>query len=260
MRRKGFVLWIGTCILLSGFANAISLTQTQTKTKLQHLNEKIGTLKQRLDGFQHQQTSAEQTLAKIDKKMDGVVRQSHLLTQAITKKQTEIQKVSQKTQTLSQQLQLHQIELMKHLRMIYMLGTTQPLKGVFMADAPESFDRWLVFYQYVIRSRQHLMDGILETKQALVQTQQTLKKELDAQAALKTALSQEQLKLVEIKTLQTKAVENLAQTIKTDQETLQDYERDKVSLSALLQQLLIHSKEQQHEVPIANQSRMPSSA
>jgi septal ring factor EnvC (AmiA/AmiB activator) len=257
MRRKGFVLGL-SLLLLNQFANTAPLTQSQTQHKLQHLNEKIGNLKQRLDGVQHQHTDAEQTLAKIDKKMDAVVRQSLLLTQAISKKQTEIQKASQKAQTLSQQLQLHQIELMKHVRMIYMLGAAQPLKGMLMVNAPKSLDQWFVFYQYVIRSRRQLMDNIVVTKQALAQTQQTLKKELDAQAALKTELNQKQLKLAGIKTLQTQAVENLAHTIKTDQVILQDYERDKVNLSALLQHLLIQSQVHLHEVSMSNQQRIPS--
>jgi murein hydrolase activator len=241
-----FILSV-SCLFLAWVGIASASTQMQTRSQLEHLNAKIGTLKQKLDSSHHQQLNLEQSLAKTDLKMDKVVQKLHETSRDVSHTQQKIQGIEHHIQQSSQALQLQQTELAKQVRMLYMLGGNQPLKGILTVQGPDLIDRWLIFYQYVIHSRQHLMDGILTTQQALDKSRVVLRDELKERAKLHTRLNEQQSHLNQAKVKQTQIIEIITKTIKSDQQTLQDYERDKINLSALLQRLLAQSQVQSNE-------------
>lgn len=258
MNRTAVMRTIGLSLSVFSFSLYAALSSDQTQSQLAHLNDKIGTLKQKLNGEQQQQTQAEHALSTVDIKLSRLVRQTHLIELEIARKQAEIQKGTRQAQQLSAQLKLHQIELMKQVRMVYMLGAHQPLKSLLMSDKTSTLERWLIFYQYIIHSRQQLMDNIFATQTALNETQHHLEQQITAQNQLSLQLHQERSTLAQAKTEQTQVVAQLTHTLKTDQQTLQEYERDKLNLSALLQRLALQQVARPVEIKASHEKQIPS--
>lgn len=239
-------------LLLSLTSNA-SLNSKQAELKLKRIDAKIGVIKERLTGFQQQQQQTESTLAKTDKKIDKIVRHIARIERGIDKKQRAIQDLQQQIEALNTQRAAHQAALARQLRMIDMLGASQPVKGLLMADAPEAVDRWLVFYQYLIRARKHCMDELQLTQNKLAQAEQHLEAVLETKEKLSQRLHRRETHLQKVKVDQAELIQQLSKSINTHQHRLKHYERDKANLTVLLEQLL-----KANDVKSAQGKRMPA--
>lgn len=233
-------------ILISLFAClgnlwAESATITQTKTRLKELDSQIIRLKQTLDTANDKRGVLNRELAGTEKQIGEGVRQLRTIQSDMATKQKKILSLQQNLNELNTQLGTQQHLLAAHVRTRYKMGEYQALKLLINQDEPYAISRLLTFYQYLIQSRQKIIDQIDATKRNITLNQNSLKVEISEQRHLQDELHQHQQQLEQNKRYHTAVIQSLDNDIQTKQHTLQEYEHNKDNLTRLLKTLAVQS-------------------
>ena len=216
----------------------------QTKSKLKQLDAQISRLKQTLASANDKRGVLNQELAGTEKQIGKGVRHLRIIQQDINAKQQKITNLQQRVNDLNKQLLAQQQLLAEHVRARYKMGEYQPLKWLLNQDDPYSITHLLTFYNYLVRSRQNIIDDIDRTMHNLTLNQNSLKGELSGQRQLEQQLNKHQRKLEHNKQYDTAVIQSLNNEIHTKQHTLSEYKRNKENLSQLLKTLSLQSTTQ----------------
>ena len=235
-----FLLACFFMVLISG-VYAESAMVSQTKIKLQELENKITKLQQTLAHAQDKQGVLNHELADTEKKIGEGVRQLRIIQHDVSRNQQKISGLQIQVAKLSQQLLEQQLLLAKHLRTRYKMGEYQPLKWALNQDNPYTINRLLTFYQYLIKSRQQMITQVHETKNTLMLSKDQLNNEVITQQELQQQLTGRQEKFEQDKLYHRELIRSLGQDISTNQQTLEEYKRNKANLSRLLKSLVQQS-------------------
>ncbi len=225
-------------VLLTTFANAESVVVSQTKTKLKDLDNKISKLQQTLVSAHDKQGILNHELAETEKQMGESLRQLRSIQQNIGTKQQKITQLQQQVAVFSTKLKIQQELLAKHVRTRYKMGEYQPLKWLLNQDNPYTINRMLTFYQYLIKSRQQMIDTVHETSDALTVSKNKLDSEIMGQQQLVQQVHLQQQKLEQDKLYHKTLIQVLSQDIRTTQQKLEEYQHNKANLSRLLGSLM----------------------
>lgn len=227
-------------------SHADSSAVNLAKIKLKALDSKIGKLEQTLIHAHDKQGVLNKELAETEKEIGKGVRESRTIQQDMATKQHKITELQQQVEQLEAQLQAQQQLLAKHLRTRYKMGEYQPLKWLLNQDDPYTISRLLTFYQYIIQSRQEVIDKVHDIKDKLALSENKLHQEIDAQQQLQQQLTIRQQKLEQEKHYHKALIQSLNQDIRTTQQALDESQRNKANLSRLLQSLVQQSIAQPH--------------
>ena len=230
---------------------------TQTKSKLKLLDTKISNLQHTLNSAHDKNGVLNQELAHTEKKISRGIHQLRTTQQSMGAKQHKIEYLKQQVNVLNKQLLTQQYLLAKHLRARYAMGEYQPLKWLLNQDNPNTANRLLTFYQYIVQSRQHIIDGVHETKKNLTLNQEKLQQEVNEQQQLKQQLSKHQQKLEQNKLYNTAIIHSINKDIQSKQQILEEYKHNKNNLSHLLKSLTEQSTTQPQHPLIYRQKKLP---
>jgi len=228
---------LSICLIISVSVWAEPASLTQTKSKLKQLDEQISKLKQTLASANDKRGVLDKELANTERQIGEGIHSLRNIQQDINTKQQKIVNLQQSVNDLNKQLIAQQQLLAEHVRARYKMGEYQPLKWLMNQDDPYAISRLLTFHQYLVRSRQNIIDQIDMTKQNLTLNQETLKTELEAQRQLQQQLNKHQQELEQNKHYHEAVIQSLNNEIQTKQLTLSEYERNKKNLSQLLKTL-----------------------
>lgn len=230
-------LLIVNLLLLNHGASAETAAMSQTKTKLKQLENKISNLQHTLSSAQDKNGILTKELSQTEKEISIGVRQLSESRQKMAQKQLIITDLQTQVSALNQQLHTQQQLLAKHVRARYTMGEYQPLKWLLNQDTPQTTSRLLTFYQYIVQSRQHIINQVQLTKKNLILSQDKLHHEIDEQQQLQQQLSLRQNKLEQDKHYGTAIIQSLNQDIRSNQQALDESQRNKENLSNLLTSL-----------------------
>ncbi|KTC78056.1 murein hydrolase activator EnvC family protein [Legionella brunensis] len=242
-------LWRTTLLitLLATTATTIwaeSATIVQTKTKLKALDNQINQLKQTLANANDKRGVLNQELAGTEKQIGEGIRQLRTIQTGMESKQHKIISLQQHLNDLNKQLVTQQKLLAAHVQTRYKMGQYEPLKWLINQDEPYAVSRLLTFYQYLIQSRQNIIDQIDATKRNITLNQNSLKQELTEQQQLQEELNKHQQELERNKRYHTAVIQSLNHEIQSKQHKLDEYERNKDNLTSLLKTLAVQSSMQ----------------
>ena len=227
--------------MLAHGLHAETAALSQTKTKLKQLEVKISHLQKTLSSEHNKNALLNQELAETEKKISIGVHQLSNIQQQMTNTRHKIATLQQQINELNEQLNGQQHLLAKHLRTRYSMGEYQPLKWLLNQDNPYTTSRLLTYYQYIIQSRQHIIDHIQITKKNISIYQGKLHQEINEQQQLQLNLSKNQRKLEQNKLYSTAIIHALNQDIQSQQQALNEYQKNKDNLSNLLKTLVQQS-------------------
>jgi septal ring factor EnvC (AmiA/AmiB activator) len=213
----------------------------QTKNRLKQLDEQISKLKQTLDNANDKRGILTQELSENEKKIGQGVEKLRDIKNDIDIKRQKISNLQQRFNQLNKQLSTQQQLLAEHIRIRYKMGEYQSIKWIINQDSPHKINRLLTLHQYLVRSRQKVIDDIDTTKQHLKENQNTLKNEIENQAGLQNQLHQHQEKLVKNKAYHTAVIQSLNHDITSKKLILNEFETNKDNLSRLLKTLALKS-------------------
>jgi murein hydrolase activator len=226
---------------LSLTTHADNTTLIQTKSKLRQLDAQISKLKETLSNAHDKRGLLNQELAENEKQIGTGIQKLHNIQEDMDSKHQKIIGLQQHVNELNKQLSTQQQLLAEHIRIRYKMGEYQPIKWVLNQDDPYSVSRLLTFHQYLVRSRQNIIDEIDMTKKSLTENQNNLKSEIENQRALQQQLHVHQEQLERNKYYHTAVIQSLNNDIQSKQLTLNEYERNKENLSKLLKSLSVRS-------------------
>lgn len=230
-------LLIINLLLLTQGSQAETAAMSQTKIKIKQLETQISHLQHTLSSAQDKTGTLNHELAETEKQISLGVHQLSDARQEMERIQHKITALQQEINGLNEQLSKQQQLLAKHIRARYTMGEYQPLKWLLNQDNPYTTNRLLTFYQYMVQSRQHLIEHVQVTRKNLTLSQEQLHHQINEQQQLQQQLNEHQQKLEQNKRYSTEIIRSLNQDIQSKQHALEDYQRNKGNLSNLLKSL-----------------------
>lgn len=244
-------------LLLATSAHTNTSAVAQTKTKLMQLETKISNLKHTLNNAQDKNAVLNHELAATEKQISVGIHQLRNLQQKMASTQHKIRALQLQVNLLDKQLHEQQDLLAKHLRARYTMGEYQPLTWLLNQNTPDTTSRLLTFYQYIVQSRQQIIDHTHETQKNLTESQDKLQKEITAELALQQQLSKHQQKLEQNKLYNIAILNSLNKEIHSKQQMLTDYQRNKDNLSNVLKSLVQQSILQTQRTFMSMRKKLP---
>ncbi|KTD35626.1 peptidase, M23/M37 family [Legionella moravica] len=251
------VIALGMLIHFSLEATPAPSPVLQTQTKLKQLDAQINNLKQTLATAHDKRGILNQELSGTEKQIGEGIHRLRSIQNDIKSKEQKIAELHAKAELLNKQLATQQQLLANHVRARYQMGEYQPLKWILTQDDPYKISRILTYYQYIIKSRQELIDKIGETRTNLSENKDKLNNELAENQKLHNQLSQHQQQLEQNKRYHTTLIESLNNDIQNKQHDLQEFEKDKANLSRLLKSLSQQSVVQSSKPFIQMRKKLP---
>ncbi|WP_420911424.1 murein hydrolase activator EnvC family protein [Legionella norrlandica] len=212
-------------------------TIVQTRNKLKQLDIKIEKLKQTLASAQDKRAVLNQELSNTEKQIGEGINRLKIIQNNMSAKERNIAELQEKINQLNNQLDTQQTLLANHIRARYQMGEYQPLKWLLNQDDPFKINRILTYYQYLIKSRQHLIAEIDLTRKNLNKNKNKLDNEQAENKQLKYKLAQHQQQLEQSKKYHATLIQSINSEIQNSQQALHDFEKDKNNLSRLLTSL-----------------------
>jgi septal ring factor EnvC (AmiA/AmiB activator) len=228
---------------------AENLTIAQTNTKLKKLTSEISQLKQTLSNAQDKRGVLTHELAGTEKQISKGIRNLRQIQMNMVSKQQKIQVLEQNLIELNKELNAQQRLLADHIRTRYKMGEYEPLKWLINQDSPYAVSRLLTLYQYLIQSRQKVIERIDATTHEITVNQNALKIELAEQQQLENELNNHQAQLEQNKRYHTAVLQSLDNEIQTKEHTLEEFERNKANLTRLSAYLAAQSNRIQADKP-----------
>ncbi|CAM2741380.1 peptidase, M23 family [Legionella steigerwaltii] len=250
-RSTGLILGILLCF----GAYAESSTVLQTQNKLKQLDAQINSLQQTLNSAHDKRGVLNKELSETEKQIGDGVHKLHSIQEDIKNKENKIADLQKQVNQLTQQLVTQQQLLANHVRARYQMGEYQPLKLLLNQDDPNKVSRILTYYQYIVKSRQQLIEKIDKTRESLSESKEKLRTELNANKQLKAELTQHQAQLQQNKSYHTTLIQSLNHEIQDKQNILREVRRNKENLARLLKSLAQQSITQKNK-PF-NQASIP---
>lgn len=230
------IIFSGSCSFATGNPSVI-----QAKNKLKQLDNKISQLKQGLVTAHDKHGLLNRELAANEKQIGAGIRKIRQTQQDMDTKRQKITNMEKQVNELNKQLSTQQQLLAEHIRIRFKMGEYQPLKWILNQEAPGSISRLLTFHQYLVRTRQKIIDDIDATKNNLITTEENLKKEMGNQKTLQDKLHLNQEQLEHNKNYHTAVIKSLDNEIQSKQHILTEFEQNKKNLSQLLKTLTSQS-------------------
>jgi septal ring factor EnvC (AmiA/AmiB activator) len=253
---KLLLLGLLLCSCLGAKAAPANLSQTQQKLKA--LDIKINQLNRVLTSAEDKRSILDKELVQTEKQIQqgqGSIQNIQLNIQ-VTQQKIELMQAEDKR--LKAQLRQQQQLLAQHVRARYQMGEYQAIKWLLNQDDPYRVNRLLSYYQYLIQSRQRLIDKIDNTRKKITVNTEVLHQELQTNQTLHKSLLTHQQQLIQDKKYHTTVLQALQRDILHKQQDLDDFKRDKRNLSILLYELSQQSKIQLSKPFAAMHKRLPN--
>ncbi len=229
----------------------------QTQIQLKNLDAQINQLQQTLHSAHDKQGVLNRELSITEKQIGNAIHELQIIQNTMREKSTKIAALQNQTNQLNQHLTAQQQLLANHVRARYQMGEYQPLKWLLNQDDPYKISRILIYYQYLVKSRQDLIHQIDATKNTLNQNKKALRQELATTTLLKTDLIKQQQQLEHDKNYHTALIKSLDSEIQNKQNNLRNVQKNKENLAQLLKTLSQHSVVQANKPFLQMRKKLP---
>ncbi|MGL5742107.1 MAG: murein hydrolase activator EnvC family protein [Legionella sp.] len=232
-------------------------TVQQTQNQLKQLDAQINSLQKTLNSAHDKRGGLNKELAETEKQIGEGVRKLRSLQNDINNKENKIASLQEQVNQLTKQLNTQQHLLANHVRARYHMGEYQPLKWLLNQDDPNKVNRILTYYQYIVKSRQQLIEQIDKTRSRLSESKEKLHREVAENKQLKTELTQHQEQLQHNKNYHTTLIQSLNHEIQDKQNTLRYVRKNKDNLARLLKSLSQQSVAQTRKPFLQMRKKLP---
>lgn len=223
------------------FPSAVPAQQTQgrkdAESRLGQLVEEISQLKQQLESSRSEHNNEQARL----KQVDLAIQQANLEFRSLEKQRLEhlgdLQALEQQREEYLSSLDQRLGQLAEQLRSSYRAGNQSRMKLVLNQDDPERLARMLAYYDYLNRAQvQHISD----LREALTRLE-AMQHAIDQELMRITSVQQEQQdvldQLAEQRDKREVLLASLSSQIDNEQSRLQELERNRRDLEALIERL-----------------------
>lgn len=232
-----YILLLISSFTLASLAWANVSSEKNTKIELTQVELNMVQIKSQINQDKHARNKLYQSLSLTEKQLGEDLHKLHNLNLDESQKKQSVSQLTNRLNTLNQQLHTQQIALSNHVRARHRLGSLHPWEWLLHQETPRTMARLFVFYHYLFKADQQLIDQVRETTKQVEKNQALLSHEQKNLQTLEAELTRHQAHLVRMKREQNKLIEALNETIQTKREKLKAYKQDKARLRALLKTL-----------------------
>ncbi len=223
------------CMLIS--SSVLADAPSRTQTQLSKLEDTMDTIQAQLTKDEHSRDALYKKLAITEKKMGEDLHALHTIKNDTQAKKRAIQDLQKTIDGLNQQLKKEQGALREHVRARHRLGGMHPWQWLLNQETSHDMSRLLVFYEYLFRADQELIEQVQKTSEHLTKNQADLSREQHHLETLHKKLMQRQTRLYQMQKEQRALIHALDETIQSKHEQLSAVKHDKMHLQALLNKL-----------------------
>lgn len=245
------------CLLVSIQLWAGAPSEKSAKLQLSQLERNMTRIKSQLSVDKRSREKIYRDLALTEKKLGDDLHKLHTLGQQEEQKKQAINTLIKRIEPLNQQLKTQQLALSNHVRARHRLGALHPWEWLLHQEEPRTIARLFVFYHYLFKADQQLIEDIRHTMKRLEENQHTLTLEQKDLQKLEDDVMHHQLHLSHMKQEQRALIDALDKTIQSKREQLKNYQQDKERLRALLKKLARKKYHPQQKVFNFQRSHLP---
>jgi murein hydrolase activator len=217
--------------------NAYAVSSKHTETQLSELEQSMDSIQHQLTRDESSRDALYKKLASTEKKMGEDLHALHTIKNETLEKKQAVQDLIKTIDGLNQQLKAQQLALANHIRARHRLGAIHPWQWLLHQEKPRTMARLFVFYDYLFRADQELIEQVKKTSAHLSNNQAALSSKQHALQTLHKKLMQRQTRLTQMQKEQRALIHALDQTIQSKHEQLSTFKHDKIHLQALLNKL-----------------------
>ena len=237
-KRRLFTTLTNCLLILCLFPNILcAQSVSEAERTLQQLNHKIAILQKDVSQTHTQQTQSqrelsttEQQIRKNEKTLQTIMKKIPLKKEQIAELQRQIAESQVKFTGL-------QALLMKQIQARYKQQPNQPLSWFLTHPQKAEVDTLLTYYQYVIHTHEDILQQLKIAQASLQNQQAALQHEVEALHRLQAQAQLEHQQLQGHKTRHQTLLYSLQQQLLSQENTLNQYQRNRDNLSQILRKL-----------------------
>lgn len=211
----------------------------EAKHKIHAIDNHIANLQHDIDKSANTHSTITEHLASTEKEMSTTIITLKKLNHTIETNQKEITTLETQITHLQDHLNTQQMRLTQHIKACYMMGTANPLRWLLSEEDPQYTHRMIMFYQYIIRERQHIIDNIQDTQKEIQAKYATIKRILNEQQQAKIQLQHHKNVLDSDTAREMGLVQLLEKEIASKKNQILHFEHDKDTLAKLIASLQV---------------------
>ena len=213
------------------------MDQAEAETRLSQVLEEIGRAKTRLETSRSRQRQEQERLKELDLRIQQASRELHSLGEQQADQQRDLAALQRQRAEFIAQLEQRMDQLAEQLRWSYRASRQSRIKLVLNQDNPALLGRMLAYYDYYARGQAERIAMLREALTKLETMQQSIDRQLSRLAQL--AIEQESVldQLSGQRKQRQGLLARLASQIGDDDARLQELERDRQDLEALIEEL-----------------------
>jgi septal ring factor EnvC (AmiA/AmiB activator) len=222
---------------LPGLLWAADLDRAEAESRLKEVLVEIDQLRLQLDSARSKHRGGQQRLREVDLQTQAANIELRALRARREERQADLARLEDRRASFIASLDQRLNELAGQVRAAYRDGRQSRMKLVLNQDDPALLSRLLAYYDYVSRAQADRIGLLRETLETLEQMQESFNRELERIADL-TRQQRDLLRQLDTQRAERNAlVAELAERISGGETRLQELERDRRDLEALIERL-----------------------
>lgn len=218
----------------TAFSSSFFSHLTVSQHKLSTVNQEIKTLESTITATKSKRNKLQNNLQQVETQIAGVQKKLHLTRAKLLPKEHELNRKKGEQDQLRHELALQNELMTKHMLAAYALGRQSEIKLLLNQQNPQTIDRYMVYYRYLIMARQQSIKHAQKTIQQLQAVTQSIEAQEKTLLKAKEKLRQENHALQKAQSSRQATIEQLGEHLKTKQAQLKKLYSDKARLQKLL--------------------------
>lgn len=221
-------------IASSAFASGFFSHLTVSQHKLSTVNQEIKTLESTISATKSKRNKLQNDLQQVETQIASVQKKLHLTRAKLLPKERELNRKKGEQDQLRHELTLQNELMTKHMLAAYALGRQSEIKLLLNQQNPQTIDRYMVYYRYLIMARQQSIQHAKKTIKQLQVVTQSIEAQEKTLLKSKEKLRQENAALQHAQANRQATINQLGEHLKTKQAQLKKLYSDKARLQKLL--------------------------
>lgn len=224
-------------LLLLALLPGLSLAQAdekETRSRLDQLQRDIKRTTSEISSANVRKNKLQQQLRRDELELGKLQSDIAANQRAIEANRQELDTLNNQRTGLEQARDRQQARIALELKTAWQLGQQSQAKVLLNQENPNTVARVMAYYRYFLHARNELMEGYRETLRQLLELQQRIVATREQLANQKSALEQQQLRLVTAQQDREQTVAELNASINSKGEQLRQMEQNRKELEAVL--------------------------
>lgn len=227
-------LLLGACLLAAGSASA-QTEEEQARADLEQLQQQIELVSRELASARTQLSDQQEQLRAAELRLGQLQREISANLEAIATTEDELNVLGARQQELEQARDTQQVRIGTELRAAWQMGQQGTLKVLLSQESPHTVARAMAYYRYFFHARNNLVAEYRATLEELIAVRARSEAAAEELLAQRAALEAQRQEVLASRQEREQLIASLAASISSQDQELQQLQRDRQELEELLE-------------------------